>query len=127
MPSIFRKACVRGDTAITKLSICIQHDVHDGRIGHADVFAFLKPLRFNVFRRLVGQDHQRLFDSLTRRSGSRKNNIDVSCRPLVAMRGEGVSANQQLIDSVRIERTEQGLQILKCRRTCSLFGHDLAR
>ena len=108
------------------LSIGVQHDVDDECIGHADIFAFLEPLRLDFLRRLVWQDHERIFHALAYGSGGRKHYINVSCRPLVAMCGEGVSANQQVIDAVRIERTEQHLQIFKCRWTSDLFGHGCA-
>jgi hypothetical protein len=44
--------------------------------------------------------------------GGRKNDIDVGSCALVTMSGEGVSADQQVIDAVRIQRTQQRLQFL---------------
>ena len=60
-------------------------------------------------------------------SGCREDNVDICGCPLVPVRGEGVSADQQIIDSVRVERSEQGLQIFKCRRAGCLFGHGFAQ
>jgi antitoxin ParD1/3/4 len=97
------------------LSVSVQHDVNDERIGNADVFTFLKPLRLEVLCGLIRQNHERLFDTLARSGSGGKNNINSGCRTLVTVCGKGVSADQQIIDPIRVERTEEGLQIFKCQ------------
>lgn len=72
-------------------------------IRNPDVFAFLKPLRFDVFGCTVRQDHQGILDALSGLRCCRHNHIDVRSRPLIAVGGQGVTADQQVIGTVVVE------------------------
>jgi hypothetical protein len=88
------------------LAIRVEHDVNNERISDADILAFFEPLWFEFLRCLVRQNHERFLYALARGGGGGENDIDVGCRALVAMSGEGVSAYQQVVNAVGVERTQ---------------------
>jgi hypothetical protein len=53
-----------------------------------------------------------------------KDYVDIGGGTLITMSREGVSTDQQIVDAVRIQRSEQRLQIVQCRRPASRFAHD---
>lgn len=52
------------------------------------------------------QDHQSVLDSLSRLRCCRDNQIDISGRTLIAMSGKRVAADQQVISTVLMERSQ---------------------
>jgi hypothetical protein len=62
-----------------------QHDVHDEGICDANVLAFLKPLRLQFLRRLIGENHERVPDSFARCGSRGKHDVDVSGSAMVLM------------------------------------------
>jgi hypothetical protein len=65
-----------------------------------------EPLWFEFLRRLVRQNHERFLCAPLAAAVAGENNIDVGCRALVAMSDEGVSAYQQVVNAVGVQRTQ---------------------
>src|SRR5882724_2923374 len=92
--------------SVVCLAICVEHDVNNEHISDTDILTLLEPLWFEFLRCLVRQNHERLFDALACSGSGGEDDIYVGCRPLVAMGGEGISAYQQVVNAVGVERTQ---------------------
>lgn len=69
-----------------------QENVHDKGIGNSNIFSLFEPSRFDFLGRLIRQNQQSLFDSLSRHGRSRDHNINIGRCPLIAMRRQPIAA-----------------------------------
>lgn len=102
------------------LTVGIEHDVNDEGVGNPDVLAFHEPLRLNVLGGLIGQNHQRILEALPGLRGGRDHQVDIRRRALVAMSGQCIAPNQQVVHAMLVERPQQQLQVVGRRRAAEL-------
>jgi hypothetical protein len=82
------------------LSVCIEQEVDDECIGDTDILSFRKPFRFKISCGPVGQHHQCVLDPLPACTISWNKQVDIYRGPLVAVRGQCVTSDEQVIDTM---------------------------